>query len=242
MHELQGAFGAALLGPGTSPDFPRGLAVYRANVFGNWSKALAGAYPVVRKIVGNEFFDGLAREYARAEPSHRGDLNAFGERLADFVACFGPAQDLPYLPDVARMEWLAHQAYYAADAAPFDPVRLSRMPQSAFADLRPVLSPASALMQSPWPLARLWEVHQRGYDGRLDVDLQAGAARILVHRLRWRVQVRALGDGDFRFLCGARDGERLGDALAGAMKTDPRFDPSDALARWVEHGAIADLR
>ena len=33
---------------------------------------------------------------------------------------FRTRRTFPYLPDVARMEWLAHRAYYAADAELLD--------------------------------------------------------------------------------------------------------------------------
>jgi hypothetical protein len=231
LHELQAQFGAALLSRGGSP----GMQVYRSNVFGNWSKALAAAYPIARKIVGEEFFEGLAREYARAHPSTSGDLNEYGAQLAEFVAAFPHTQDLPYLPDVARMEWLAHRAYYAADAAPFDLTKTSDSDPEA---LRPRLAPACALLVSDWPLARIWVVHQDDYAGEVAVDLRGGPDRILVHRPRWRVQVRSLAPADYRFLDMARQGKRLGEALEAAAAEDPAFDPSFALAGWVDVGVI----
>ena len=151
--EAQAQFAAALFARAGPP----GMAVYRGNVFGNWAQALASAYPIVRKIVGAEFFAGLAREYSREHPSSSGDLNEYGELLPEFVAAFPHTQDLPYLPDVARMEWLAHRAYYAADPSPFDLMKISNSDPEA---LRPRLAPACALLASEWPLARIWTVHQ----------------------------------------------------------------------------------
>jgi uncharacterized protein len=225
--EAQARFAGALLGRAGPP----GMAVYRGNVFGNWSRALSSAYPIVRKIVGEEFFGGLAREYARLHPSASGDLNEYGARLAEFVAGFPHTRDLPYLPDVARMEWLAHRAYYAADAEPFG---LEAINESSCL----ALSPPCALLASDWPLGRIWAVHQDDYEGKIDVDLGAGPDRILVHRPRWRVQVRSLAPGDCRFLAMARQGRTLGEALAAAVAEDPGFDPSLALAGWVDAGVI----
>jgi len=231
--EQQRGFAAGLMDPG--PATSHGFAVYRGNVFGNWAKALASAYPIVRKIVGGEFFEGLAREYARAHPSTSGDLNEYGERLSEFVATFPHTQDLPYLSDVARMEWLAHRAYYAADAMPFDLTKISDSNPEA---LRPRLAPACALLVSDWPLARIWVVHQDDYAGEVAVDLRGGPDRILVHRPRWRVQVRSLAPGDYRFLESAQRGATLGEALEAAVAADPAFDPSLALAGWVDAGVI----
>lgn len=227
LHEWQSEFAAALLGRTGDP----GLAVYRGNVFGNWAQALAGAYPIVRKIVGEEFFEGLARAYAREHPSASGDLNEYGERLADFVAVFRHTQDLPYLPDVARMEWLAHCAYYAQDAQPFS---LEVVNESS----RLALTPPCALLASDWPLARIWTVHQDDYEGEIDVDLDSGRDRILVHRPRWRALVRSLAPGDYRFLEFARERRTLGEALEAAAAADPAFDASLALAGWVDAGVI----
>jgi len=226
--EMQSRFAAALIARAGPP----GMAVYRSNVFGNWAQALAGAYPIVRKIVGKEFFEGLAREYARAHPSASGDLNEYGDELAGFVASFPHTLDLPYLPDVARMEWLAHRAYYAEDAAPFS---LGGLDGSS----RLRLTPPCALLASDWPLARIWTVHQDDYEGEIAVDLTAGPDRILVHRPRWRAQVRSLAPGDYRFLEAASQRRTLGEALETAVAEDPSFDPSLALAGWVDAGVIA---
>jgi len=225
---MQSRFAAELFARSAAP----GMTVYHGNVFGNWSQALAGAYPIVRKIVGEEFFEALAREYARAHPSASGDLNEYGAHLATFVAAFSQTQDLAYLADVARIEWLAHRAYYAQDAQPFG---LKGLGESS----RLALTPPCALLASDWPLARIWTVHQEDYEGEIDVDLGSGPDRVLVHRPRWRALVRSLAPGDYRFLDLAREGMTLGEALEGAAAEDPAFDPALALARWVDAGVIA---
>ena len=227
LPELQAQFGATLLAPGDSP----GMQVYRGNVFGNWSKALAGAYPIVRKIVGEEFFEGLAREYARAHASTSGDLNEYGAQLAGFVAAFPHTLDLPYLPDVARMEWLAHRAYYAADPVPFD--FSTRLPGNP----RIRLAPPCALLTSRWPLARIWTVHQDDYQGKIAVDWEDAGGAILVYRPRWKAMVRSLAPAEQRFLEAARDRATLGEALEAAC-ADSAFDPSSALAHWVREGVV----
>ena len=251
LPELQTGFAAALadarhvaavlpLFSGAPARAQARLAVYRGNVYGNLAKALAGAYPVTRKIVGDEFFAAMAREYAREHPSRSGDLNRYGERLAEFVATFPDTADLPYLPDVARMEWLAHLAYYAADPAPFDVAALADIPDERYAGLTARLAPACALLESSWPLERIWAVHQDDYSGEFGADLQSGPHSVLVHRPRWRAEVLSLAAGDFRFLQSLSQGETLGTALeAGAG--EPGFDPSDALARWIGLGVVADL-
>lgn len=222
--EQQRAFALALLDPSLAD---AGLRVYRANVFGNWSAALGSAYPVVRAIVGAEFFERLARDYSQVSPSTSGDLHDYGAQLARFLDGYAHTRDLPYLPDVARLEWLAHLAYYAADAPPFD---LSRPTEAR-------LAPGCALLESAWPLQRIWEAHQEGGDPA-SVDLGAGPDRVLVHRSRWRVEVTSLRVGDYRFLERLRAGAELGPALEAATAADAAFVPRVAFAAWVQAGVI----
>jgi len=250
---LQHAFGAALASiegarrnasifRGNRELVLAGLAVYRGNVVGASSKALAGTYPIVAKIVGGEFFDGLAREYLRRHPSTSGDLNEFGESFNDFVAAFPHTQDLPYLADVARMEWLAHRAHFAADAAALELARLGAVPAEAYGRLRLALAPACALMESRWPLARIWEVHQDDFEGEFSVDLDSGAQRILIYRRQFRVLVGALSPGGYRFLQAAAGAASLAGALDSALAVEPDFVLGAALAAWIEAGVIADAR
>lgn len=234
--ELQENFAAALM-QGARGDAR--LAIHRGNWLGNGANALASAYPIVRKIVGAEFFDALAREYVRAEPSASGDLHAYGGALAAFLQAFAHVQDLPYLPDVARMEWLAHRAYYAADRPHFD---LPAVDPSSAASLRATLAPGCALLASDWALGRIWTVHQDDYAGAIDIDPGAARDRILVHRPGWRVQVRSLAPGDWAFLEAATGGAVLGEMLESAVQADRDFDPQMALARWVDAGVIVGLR
>lgn len=238
---LQQAFGAAIASidkaAETAAIFRAGpdaalarLAVYRGNVVGACSKALAGAYPIVAKIVGESFFEGLAREYLRRFPSTSGDLNEFGASLAPFVARFEHTRDLPYLPDVARMEWLAHRMYYASDE-PEAGLRLAP---------RIHLSARFALLTSPWPLARIWEVHQDDYEGEFSVDFEAGPECILVYRPQFRVLVGTLSAGSYRFLERARAGAPVATALEAALVAEPGFDLGAALAAWIGAGVIVN--
>jgi hypothetical protein len=239
LRELQRRFGRSLLESGGPVAMPPGFKIYVGNVYGNWSKALASAYPIVRKIVGGDFFDGLSRAYARAHPSESGDLNEFGKHFAAFVARSPHTQDLPYLPDTARMEWFAHCAHFAADAQRFDPARLAGIPPEQYSSLRLQCgAPGNALIASIWPLARIWEVHQDRYRGAPDVDVEPAPGRFLVFRAGWHINVESITPGDYRFLAEANRGAALGEALEAACAADPLFDAASALSRWVGKGVV----
>lgn len=217
------------------------LAIYRANVVANAALALAATYPIVRKLVGAEFFEGLAHAYRDAHPSASGDLNEFGGELADFVRAFAPAQALPYLPDVARMEWLAHKGHYAADHAPLDVGRLASIREDDYPRLALTLHPAVATLASTYPLFRIWEVHQDDYRGEIAVDLGSGGEAIVVYRPQYRVTVAKLSRGEAAFLGAVTQGDLLGIALERALAADAGFDLAASLQNWTTANIVVAL-
>ena len=252
LGRLQESFAAALanatqarteagLFQGKPEDAFERLALYRGNTLAAAKKALGAAYPITVKIVGAEFFAGLAREYVRRYPSISGDLNAYGEAFSHFVAEFAHTQDLPYLSDVTRMEWLAHRAYYAKDAQSLDLHRFASISEDAWGELQPVLAPSCALLESRWPIARIWQVHQDDYAGEFSVDIDAGPDQILIYRPRFRVQVASVSAGAYRFLQRAKSGASIATALEAALAEEPDFDFTVAFPNWVEACVIVGL-
>ena len=234
--------GAAGLFRGDAAGVTRRLGIYRGNAQANALKAVGAIYPVLAQIVGSDFFEGLARAYAKNFPSASGDLNEYGEAFGDFLAGFEPSQELPYLPDVARLEWRAHKAHYAANHLHLDPARLAGVAEDGYAALRLALHPACALLQSPWPLARIWEVHQADFSGEFKVDLDAGPSCALVYRPELRVCVSALSPGQHAFLVSASSGGTLGAALNAAMAAEAGFMLDAAFTRWVSDRVIIDFK
>jgi len=208
-------------------------AVYRRNILENLHGALAAAYPVVRRLVGEAFFREAADRYARAHPSASGDLHRYGGELANFLATYAPARDLEYLPDVARLEWAVAQAYHAADARTIDYSALSAIPEDRRAHLRPRLQPAGQLIESAHPVAAIWEANQPERDGT--PDRLEGPDRVLVHRDGFQVRVQALPGRDWKFLAAAVRGATLGE-----MAEDPAIGAElpALLVQWTRARVI----
>lgn len=217
------------------------LRLYRGNVQANARKALANAYPVCARLVGDEFFDGLAYEYAARNPSRSGDLNEYGAGFAGFLAAFAPVvEQVPYLADVARLEWQVHLAHYAADARPFDAAVLAGIPAARLARVRLVPAPATALVESRWPVASLWRAHVENVGEVPEVDLASGAERVLVFRPRYRVEVVTVARAEHAFLAAILAQAAFGSAFERARASDAAFDLRSALQRWIADGVVAD--
>lgn len=206
-----------------------GLEVYRRNLRANWRRALAAAYPVCERLVGAAFFDECAARYAMAHPARSGDLNAHGEAFPAFVAAYPHAAGVPYLPDVARLEWAVHLAAHAADPRPFDAAALAAVPHDLWPSLRLAPQAGSAWVESEHPVVSIWEANQPSRDGSLDGAWRPEAA--VVWREGTRVRVHRAG----------RDAPLLRQLFAGAPLGQACLDAEDAAAvpRWVAAGLFA---
>src|SRR5262249_12480482 len=68
---------ARLRGPRRAQTAAR-LAIYRNNLHEGFINALALEFPVVQRLVGDDYFRQLAREFLHAHPSRAGDLHPIG--------------------------------------------------------------------------------------------------------------------------------------------------------------------
>ena len=249
LSELQGRFSANLLSTEANSDYIRSdglsaasrLDIYRNNVFSNYRQALRAVYPVVEKLVGAEFFEHAADHYIRAYPSSSGDLNQYGSAFAQFLAGFAPVQSLPYLHDVAELEWLVEQVFHAADHAPFDLARLQAIPIKDYAGLKFQLHPACRLYASSFPVALIWRVNQADWKGNTNVDLGQGGQTLLVHRQEFAIVLRPLAAGEFAMLQQLANGSSFTSAYEAAQLAQADFDLNDFLQQHIVLSTLVDM-
>ncbi len=231
----QAAFHAALWRPeppagltAPAPDeVPRRFAVYRNNVRHSLSRALAARFPVVEALVGSEFFIAMAGVFIAAAPPRNPVLQEWGGAFPRFLDGFAPVAHLPWLGDVARLEWARGVAVHAADAAPA-PADLLVAPDPEALQLR--LHPSVALYRSAHPAVSIWQAHQ---PGAVRGPLPPGPEHALIGRQPdFTVVVLPVDPGSHAILAVLAAGEPLGRAAADA-------DPTAALTLLLRHGLIA---
>lgn len=217
------------------------LEIYRNNYFGNLHDALAGAYPVIRQLVGVDFFRFMVRKFSETYPSHSGNLHHYGAPFGTFLTTFEPAQTLPYLADMAALEWACHAAYFAADVVPLNINTLANIAPQRYADLRFYFHPACAVLRSDFPVAAIWHAHQTDEDKDFQLSLDSGKSIALVTRSANVVQVAELADDYAGWLKALMHGALLGDAVENTMVLHDSFDVSDALQQLVAQNILTDV-
>lgn len=228
-------FAAGLTAPDHRP--PDGLAgpserrfaVYRNNVAVGLIRALETRFPAVRALVGEEFFRATARDFIRRHPPASPLLAQFGDALPGFLAGFGPAAELPYLADIARIEAARTRAYHAADLPRLHGEAFAALPPGALERLRIRLHPAVTVIRSPHPV---WDILAAANGTEAEVTGWRPQA-VLIDRQGLDVVLRPLPTGTATFLLALAGGDPLPDAAAVAGTDDPDFDLTAALAELI---------
>lgn len=241
----QDAFTAALLNPDLATPAglvdpqgqtaPKRFAVYRNNVAASLTEALRSAFPVIRKLVGEEFFDAMSGVYLRAHPPRTPLMMYYGQDMPAFLEHFEPAQQLPYLPDIARLELAMRESYHAADAPPILPDALAEMPADTLMRCRVGLAPATRLLRSRWPIFGIWAANM------LDAPTpkMQGEALVIL-RPEFDPTPHLLAAGGATFLI-SLETATLGGAFDAATKAVPDFDLGAILGLLLGANAITSL-
>lgn len=210
--------------------------IYRNNVIVSLIEAISASFPVVRQMVGDEFFTAMARAFVIASPPCSPILLHYGDRFPSFVAQFPPASSLPYLGDLARLEWAQVEAFHAADAAPLRPEQLAALPPDKLGGLTLSAHPAMRILVSPFPIVSLWMAHH-GH-GALETLALDHPECALVTRPHLAVEVRAIRPDACAFIAALKSGLSLAEASEHAAQAEPDFDLSAAIGLVLSSGAF----
>jgi hypothetical protein len=238
---MQQTFAEALLDTERPVPFPRRrFAIYRNNVVVGLVDALAARFPATQRIVGEEFFRAMARLYVIAHPPRSPLLMEYGDDFPHFVAAFGPAAELPYLADVARLENARMHAYHAADVTPLDASSLRSIDAAALGRLHFTPHPAAAIIRSQHPIVTIWAMNA-GERTPAPIDDWRGEDA-LIARPGLDVFVRGLPPGGATFLMALFAGATLGEAAEVALDETESFDLVASLAGMLSAGVMSGFQ
>jgi hypothetical protein len=212
----------------------RRFAVYRNNYMASLGKALERHYPVVERLVGEEFFLAMARAFVRQRPPRSPLLPSYGDDFADFIAAFEPARNVPYLADVAKLEAARVRAYHAEDAVPCGAEQFATVDASAIENIRIDLHPSTEIVRSRYPIVTIWAMNS-GEREPEPIEVISGEDAVVL-RPHLDVEIRTLPPGGAAFLLALAEGLPLREAAAAGLANAGEFDLAGNLAGLIGSG------
>lgn len=211
--------------------------VYRNNVTVSLIEAIETAFPILRKLVGDENFRHVARAFLRSHPPSSPLMMFYGDGMPEFLSEFEPTRHLGYLPDVARLELAMRRSYHATDTTPIARARLEALEPETLWRTYLILAPSTEVVRSIWPLHAIWRY-----------NVETGAPRpkpspedVMILRPAYDPVPHCLSTGGATFVDALRSGRTFGEASDAAAEDAPAFNLSATLTLLLAGGAITGI-
>jgi len=214
------------------------LDIYRNTFLHGLTKVLRLCFPVVQRLVGEEFFEGTAQVFIAEHPPRAAWLDQYGGEFPEFLRTFPPATSIAYLGDIAELEWAVNGALHAPDTESLDIGRLATIEADDQGRICFVANPSLRLLRLGQPVDDIWHAILESDDEALRrINLDSGPIHLLIERRTTGVEVVRLDETAWQFLSELCSGETIEIAVERAVD----FDCANALAEHLALGRFSSF-
>jgi len=218
------------------------MGIYRESAIGNIIIPMQITYPVIEKLVGREFFRATCRQYIKTYWPKTGNMDDYGQEFAEFLSNFEPVKELPYISDVARLEWLYHESSIADDMEPSDWTSFASLSEDDIEKTEILLHPTVRLFYSLYPVKEIWDInqHEPQANSELDLDTLEGGY-ILCYRQGIKTVTLTIAEADYTFLFAILNGKTLYQSAELALDIDQGLDIQGIMATYLKNGVLCQF-
>jgi hypothetical protein len=231
------AAGPGLLNPQRGTPGEERLAVYAGGYVARIHQALAEVYGAVKHVLGEQAFHELAEAYAARHLSRETNLTFAGRHLPEFLAGWPRTAELPFLPDLARLEWQLCQAFHAFEEPPVEVSSLAGLAPHVWESARLVFQPSVSTLASAWPVLDIWAARATPRH-EINVDVAGRPQHAAVFRRGLEARCAPLEPAQQQLLQDLLDGLTLGQACGRALERQDELPLAEWFAEWAAAGWI----
>ena len=208
------------------------LQLYRNNFVIGVSEALAATYPHTLALVGEDFFNSVAREFILQQPPQENNIISYGDGFSAYLHTLPQLQSLPYIAEMARFEWLLEQTTNLyQENKQLDIERLAAVPEQQFAAIRLQLPSQVSLFHSEQNIQRLYQMMVN--NSIQETDLNQACYMALKKHADFRIELIPLTQDEFVLL------QKIHQQCALSEITASNLQPF--LPELIEKGLINDF-
>jgi len=205
-----------------SPSFDiQGINIYRRNLLANGKRALNISFSTVFQLLDSDVSDDLVRQFLKYCPPSQGDWTQWGEAFPNFLSTTKVADDYPYLPDCAALDWHIHCALHGKDQV------LAQSSLSLLSDVEPdniviEFNDNVTLIKTKYPIAEIFDAHH--HSDMLVRDSAMKQAQellsrkpenqvVMIFRPEFQPKLTRLTPSESEFMLSVKAGESLASSL-----------------------------
>lgn len=217
---------------------PEFLSIYRNGFFKTCIAALQSNFSCTAAMVGDDYFNHIARRYVEQNPPMSGTLVGYGLSFAEWLT--QQQIDPAYLTDLAHLDHAWISVLAESDESVLTGEQVQRIIEQG-QDISGcwVRLPASArVLQTHYQILPVWlQLKEQGGLSQ-QTSLTADPERVLIWRHHGQVQVKSLNDLELVLVCQLQSGVLLGQLFEQLMEMDPELDLSEIFALYLNNGLL----
>ena len=207
------------------------LRVYSNNCHQSWRRSIRQTFPALTAIVGEAYLLSLARRHRQETTAYPHDLNDYAGDFQQWLQSQSrllASSELPYLADLAKLEWLHLQSHLASNT----PSTPWPGEQEGLDGIYLQRSPHTFCLRTAWPVDSLYQHWQQ--QTLPDAIRHHGAELLLaVFRCDYRTTMQQLSQTEFDWLSMLAAPQAIPD-LIGRFGTElPSLLSSSIASGWV---------
>ncbi len=208
------------------------LAIYANAYYARLIECIGDVFPVLKRVLGEEMFDGFAFDYLQSHPSKSYTLNILGDRFVDFLRETRPDPDgeqddadwADLLIDLARLEWTIYDVFdgpgteqektlEASDVAGVEP--------ETWLGMRLQTVPCLQLVEAGYPVNTFYSA-VRASEGELEIPFpDPSRSYVAISRRDYIVRRYDLTRPQYELLAVLQRGGTIGQALEACADATP---------------------
>ncbi|AEF53259.1 DNA-binding domain-containing protein [Marinomonas posidonica] len=211
--------------------------VYQNNLVVSLQEALADIFPVTQKLVGEDFFRAMAREFLLHHPPTSPIISEYGANFSEFIRQFEPAQSVAFLPDMASLEYQLLQLTHAAemDTLNHQSIAVTFEKTHDPGQLLMEITPNCQLLHAPFAIGSLFLANQQDVSSdHIDIN---ESEYILLHKSFLYAKLSVISFDQACFIKALQ--EHI--PLASAVPESDDFDLGSSLAKLIEWKLIRNI-
>lgn len=261
LHELQSRFFASLAHtPGGGPEHFDPLLIncveghgqlgaegriniYAEMYFARLVDVLKSDFPCVASLLGCERFHEIVSHYLARHPSTHPSLRYLGRLLPNFLKDCAETVDLPFLSELATLEWARVEVFDDLDAEPLQMEHLQHFAPDEWPVLKFQVIPACRILQCEWPVHAIWQAAEAENALSIVKDIYPEKTTLRIWRANFSIYHTKmdssehialnclLADQPFASVCAALEDLLPPEEAASTV--------GSLLLRWMEDGILA---
>lgn len=213
------------------------LDIYAEAYFERLVEVLEDDYAALKRVLGTDLFRALIVDYLEAHPSRDYSAAALGVKMPEFLQTHELSETLPYLPDLARLEWNVVHAFFAQDSEALSLEGLGSITEEQWLSAAFRLDRSVRLLQSRWNIDAVWKSK--------DQPVEEEERWLVIYRSNYKVRVESLTQVQYKMLEGLSEGlalDQLFTRLESMLDIEAEAPPlMQWFKAWIDDGIIRDI-